>query len=68
MLDSLGDILRDHAHKLPDVTAIVHAGRRITFGQHFRRLSADRYVVDPAARALLVDLGSALMGAAQPLP
>ena len=37
MLDSLGDILRDNAYKLPDETAIVHAGRRITFGEHFAR-------------------------------
>ena len=37
MLESLGDIVRDNAHKLPDATAIVHAGRRITFGEQLSR-------------------------------
>ena len=37
MLESLGDILRDNAYKLGDETAIVHDGRRITFGEHFAR-------------------------------
>ena len=37
MLESLGDILRDNAHKLRDATAIVHEGRHVTFGVHFAR-------------------------------
>jgi len=37
MLESLGDVLRDNAAKRPHDTATVHAGRRITFGQHFQR-------------------------------
>ena len=37
MLESLGDILRDNACKLPYDTATVHAGRRILFGEYFRR-------------------------------
>ena len=37
MLESLGDILRDNAHKLPNDTAIVHGERRITFAEQFVR-------------------------------
>ena len=37
MHESLGDILRDNAYKLPNETAIVHGGRRITFGEQFAR-------------------------------
>src|SRR5688572_16225649 len=37
MHESLGDILRDNAYKLPNETAIVHGERRITFGEQFAR-------------------------------
>jgi acyl-CoA synthetase (AMP-forming)/AMP-acid ligase II len=37
VLESLGDILRGNAYRLPDETAIVHGGRRITFGEQFVR-------------------------------
>jgi acyl-CoA synthetase (AMP-forming)/AMP-acid ligase II len=37
LLESLGDILRDNAYKLPDEIAIVHGERRITFGEQFAR-------------------------------
>jgi acyl-CoA synthetase (AMP-forming)/AMP-acid ligase II len=37
MIETLGDLLRNNAHKFPDETAFVFADRRISFRQHFDR-------------------------------
>ena len=37
MIETLGDLLRNNAHKFPDETAFVYADRRISFRQHFDR-------------------------------
>ncbi len=39
MIESLGDILRNNAHKFPDETAFVYGDRRIAFRAHFERAS-----------------------------
>jgi acyl-CoA synthetase (AMP-forming)/AMP-acid ligase II len=37
MIECLGDILLNNAHKFPDETAFVYGDRRITFSQHCAR-------------------------------
>ena len=37
MIETLGDVLRNNAHKFPDETAYSHEGRRVSFSEHFDR-------------------------------
>jgi acyl-CoA synthetase (AMP-forming)/AMP-acid ligase II len=37
MIETLGDIIRNNAHKFPEETAYVYNGRRISFGEHHER-------------------------------
>jgi acyl-CoA synthetase (AMP-forming)/AMP-acid ligase II len=37
VIDTLGDIIRNNAHKFPDETAVVFEGRRIGFGEYCER-------------------------------
>jgi acyl-CoA synthetase (AMP-forming)/AMP-acid ligase II len=37
MIETIGDVLRNNAHKFPDEPAYIHAAGRTSFGEHLRR-------------------------------